>query len=139
MTRRWSSGSPRRGVRILFTGDLSACAEARGSSRVRDRLGADVLKVPHHGSGDADPAFAASGACVALISVGADNTYGHPTRRLLTWLSQAGMRVHRTDRDGDRGRRVGGRGVSRCGTATAGKRSGRWGRAPIRRGGVGLL
>ena len=61
-----------------------------------------MLKVPHHGSGDADPAFlAASGARVALISVGADNTYGHPTRRLLTWLSQAGMRVHRTDRDGD--------------------------------------
>ena len=61
-----------------------------------------MLKVPHHGSGDADPEFlAASGARVALISVGADNTYGHPTRRLLTWLARAGMRVHRTDREGD--------------------------------------
>ena len=63
---------------------------------------ADVLKVPHHGSGDADADFlAASGARVGLISVGADNTYGHPTERLLTWLAQAGMRVHRTDREGD--------------------------------------
>ena len=90
-----------RGVRILFTGDLSAAAEARILATGTD-LGADVLKVPHHGSGDADPAFlAASGARVALISVGADNTYGHPARRLLTWLGRAGMRVHRTDRDGD--------------------------------------
>ena len=90
-----------RGVRILFTGDLSAAAEARILASGVD-LSADVLKVPHHGSGDADPGFlAASGARVALISVGAHNTYGHPTRRLLTWLERAGMRVHRTDRDGD--------------------------------------
>lgn len=90
-----------RGVRILFTGDLSAAAEARILASGVD-LTADVLKVPHHGSGDADPAFlAASGARVALISVGADNAHGHPARRLLTWLERAGMRVHRTDRDGD--------------------------------------
>ena len=90
-----------RGVRILFTGDLSASAEARILASGTD-LDADVLKVPHHGSADADPAFlAASGARVALISVGADNSYGHPTPRLLSWLAQAGMRVHRTDRDGD--------------------------------------
>jgi competence protein ComEC len=90
-----------RGVRTLFTGDLSAVAEARILASGAD-LGADVLKVPHHGSADADPAFlGASGARVALISVGADNTYGHPTRRLLTWLARDGMRVHRTDREGD--------------------------------------
>jgi len=90
-----------RGLRILFTGDLSAEAEARLLSAGID-LRADVLKVPHHGSGDADPDFlAASGARLALISVGVDNTYGHPTRRLLTWLARAGMEVRRTDRDGD--------------------------------------
>jgi competence protein ComEC len=89
------------GLTILFTGDLGAEAEARLVADGTD-LRADVLKVPHHGSGDADPEFlAASGARVALISVGAENTYGHPTGRLLTWLAQAGMRVHRTDREGD--------------------------------------
>jgi competence protein ComEC len=89
------------GVRVLFTGDLGADAEAR---LVRDGLDlrADVLKVPHHGSRDADPAFlAASGARVALISVGAHNTYGHPTATTLRWLSRDGMRIHRTDREGD--------------------------------------
>ncbi|TKJ31749.1 competence protein ComEC [Blastococcus sp. CCUG 61487] len=90
-----------RGVRVLLTGDLGAAAEARLRSGGAD-LRADVLKVPHHGSGDADAAFlAASGARVALISVGADNTYGHPARTLLDMLARAGMTVHRTDRDGD--------------------------------------
>jgi competence protein ComEC len=90
-----------RGVRVLLTGDLSAAAEQRILARGVD-LTADVLKVPHHGSADADPAFlAATGARVAVISVGADNTYGHPAPGLLSTLVRAGMRVHRTDRHGD--------------------------------------
>jgi competence protein ComEC len=90
-----------RGVRVLFTGDLGAEAEARIVADGTD-LSADVLKVPHHGSADADPGFlAASGAAVALVSVGADNTYGHPADRLLDWLAADGMRTYRTDRDGD--------------------------------------
>jgi competence protein ComEC len=90
-----------RGLRVLLTGDLGAAAEARILAAGVD-LGADVLKVPHHGSANADPEFlAASGARVALLSVGADNTYGHPTPRVLSFLAQDGMRVHRTDREGD--------------------------------------
>jgi competence protein ComEC len=111
------------GVRILFTGDLGADAEAR---LVRDGvdLRADVLKVPHHGSRDADAAFlAASGARVALISVGADNTYGHPTARTLSWLAHDGMQIHRTDREGDLA--VVGSAAS-WGVAVRGRRGGRW-------------
>ncbi|GAB3192494.1 hypothetical protein GCM10027261_05330 [Geodermatophilus arenarius] len=90
-----------RGVRVLLTGDLSAAAEARVLDRGVD-LRADVLKVPHHGSADVDPAFlAATGARVALVSVGAENTYGHPAPRLLSLLARDGVRVHRTDREGD--------------------------------------
>ncbi len=90
-----------RGVRVLLTGDLGAAAEARLLARGVD-LTADVLKVPHHGSADADAAFlTATRARVAVISVGADNTYGHPASSLLSILLRAGMVVHRTDRHGD--------------------------------------
>ena len=90
-----------RGLRILLTGDLSAQAEERILDTGVD-VRADVLKVPHHGSADTDPDFlAATGARVALISVGANNTYGHPTQQALTWLAQDAMWVHRTDREGD--------------------------------------
>jgi competence protein ComEC len=89
------------GLRLLLTGDLSARAEARILDTRAD-VRADVLKVPHHGSADTDPDFlAATDARVALISVGADNTYGHPTQQALTWLAQDAMWVHRTDREGD--------------------------------------
>ncbi|SSC22075.1 competence protein ComEC, partial [Klenkia terrae] len=89
------------GIAVLLTGDLGADTEARLLARGLD-LRVDVLKVPHHGSGDADPDFlAATGARVAVISVGADNDYGHPTGRLLDWLPDAGMEVHRTDLEGD--------------------------------------
>jgi competence protein ComEC len=91
----------RNGVRVLLTGDLGGEAEARIVARGVD-LRADVFKVPHHGSADADRAFfAATGARVALVSAGADNTYGHPTARVLDWLAHDGVRVHRTDREGD--------------------------------------
>jgi competence protein ComEC len=90
-----------RGVRVLLTGDLNAQAERRILDRGVD-VRADVLKVPHHGSGDVDPDFlAATGARVALVSVGADNPYGHPAARTLTELARDGMQVHRTDREGD--------------------------------------
>ncbi len=66
------------GITTLLTGDLGADREARLVADGID-LRADVLKVPHHGSGDVDPGFlAAVGARVGLVSVGADNDYGHP-------------------------------------------------------------
>ena len=90
-----------RGLRLLLTGDLGAEAE-QVLLRSGHDLRADVLKVPHHGSADVEPRFlAATGARVALISVGAENTYGHPAPRLLRLLARGGMRVHRTDREGD--------------------------------------
>ncbi|SFL00935.1 competence protein ComEC [Geodermatophilus ruber] len=90
-----------QGVRVLLPGDLGGQAQARLVTRGAD-LRADVLKVPHHGSADADRGFlAATGARVALLSVGADNPYGHPTARVLSWLAREGMRVHRTDAEGD--------------------------------------
>lgn len=86
---------------ILVTGDMGADAQ-RTAQRAGVDLRADVLKVPHHGSADQDEAFlAATGARIALVSVGADNGYGHPTRRTLGTLSRHSMTVARTDERGD--------------------------------------
>ena len=61
-----------------------------------------MLKVPHHGSRYQDLAWLGSlGARVAVVSVGADNDYGHPAAETLDGLAGQGTEVLRTDRDGD--------------------------------------
>jgi competence protein ComEC len=62
----------------------------------------DVLKVPHHGSRHQDLDFLLGlRARLALVSVGADNDYGHPAPDLLAALTASGAQVRRTDLDGD--------------------------------------
>lgn len=62
----------------------------------------DVVKMPHHGSSNLDEDFMDEVAApVAIISVGEDNTYGHPTPTALRWTREHGARVLRTDQDGD--------------------------------------
>ncbi len=62
----------------------------------------DVLKVAHHGSVDAglDQLLDRTRPRLALISVGDDNPYGHPTASTLATLAAHGVRTLRTDRDG---------------------------------------
>ena len=84
----------------LFLGDLSA-APQRMLVRTVGVGRYTVVKVAHHGSADQDAdLYAAIGARIALISVGADNDYGHPRRETLDLLSAAGAHVLRTDRRG---------------------------------------
>lgn len=88
------------GVRILFTGDIEPVA-ARGVRRALEGERFDVLKVAHHGSAAQDEALVTGlGARVALIGVGEDNTFGHPSRTALSMLASTGTTVLRTDRDG---------------------------------------
>ncbi len=62
----------------------------------------DVVKVAHHGSANQDPALMQLVAApVAVISVGADNDYGHPAGRTLELVRDSGGAILRTDRDGD--------------------------------------
>lgn len=64
-------------------------------------LRAEVLKVAHHGSRDQDPRLpSAVGAEWALVSVGAENRYGHPAAETLAAAARAGARVLRTDSAG---------------------------------------
>jgi len=88
------------GIRSVFLGDLDE--EAQEAVRELGPIGpADVVKVAHHGSRDQSAAlYAELGARVGVISVGADNGYGHPTRSLLDSLTAAGTVVLRTDLHG---------------------------------------
>jgi competence protein ComEC len=62
----------------------------------------DVLKVSHHGSDDPGLADVLTRLRpqIALIEVGAHNTYGHPTPTTLTTLHETVPRTLRTDQDG---------------------------------------
>jgi competence protein ComEC len=83
---------------MLLAGDAEEDAQSRLLRRP-ERLRADLLKVPHHG-GDTNAGgfLAAVHPRIAVVSVGADNDYGHPNRRVLADL--AGTRLLRTDVDG---------------------------------------
>jgi competence protein ComEC len=63
----------------------------------------DVLKVAHHGSEDAglDALLDRTVPHLAVISVGEDNAYGHPTPGTLATLAHHGIPTLRTDQDGD--------------------------------------
>jgi len=84
----------------LFLGDLGERSQALmlAAGPISE---VDVVKVSHHGSADqSDRVYARAGATVGVISVGAENGYGHPTDRLLDLLAATGTIVARTDTDG---------------------------------------
>ncbi|HVX45195.1 MAG TPA: ComEC/Rec2 family competence protein [Mycobacteriales bacterium] len=82
---------------VLLTGDAGPDEQAALVAAGVD-LRAEVLKVPHHGSRFFDPEFIdAVHARLGVISVGADNEYGHPTPTLLAALARDQMTVARTD------------------------------------------
>jgi competence protein ComEC len=86
-------------VSFLLTGDLEKAGEEALLSEGRD-LRSTVLKVAHHGAADAtsDSLLAAVQPAVAVISVGADNTYGQPSPQVLERLGDS--LVYRTDLNG---------------------------------------
>ena len=76
---------------------------------MRDELPAQVLKVAHHGSGtSSSPSFLAGvNPQVAIISVGAENDFGHPAPRTLHALEESRSKClpHRPGRHGRGDRR----------------------------------
>jgi competence protein ComEC len=88
------------GLRLLLTGDLEPESQRAILATGAD-LRADVLKIPHHGSAQQDPAFiAATQARLALISAGRDNDYGHPAPRTLDLLAHQATRTATTNTAG---------------------------------------
>ena len=99
---------PNRNAVVLVAtyGRVDALFTADAESDVTARLGVpdvEILKVAHHGSRDAllPELLDRARPEIAVISVGANNDYGHPTPSTLAALAAApSLRVYRTDRDG---------------------------------------
>jgi competence protein ComEC len=93
------------GVRLLLLGDVEPAAARLVDQALRqlpDGPSVDVLKVAHHGSSLQDPVLVHDAAPrLALISVGADNDYGHPAPSAVRLLQSTGAIVARTDQLGD--------------------------------------
>lgn len=88
-------------VSALLTGDAEKGIESQLLSAVqKEAFDVDILKVGHHGSKTSTTqAFVdAASPSVSLISVGADNTYGHPTQEVMQRLSNTA--IFRTDTQG---------------------------------------
>ena len=101
-------------VRISVTGEQGTTVwisagdlEEEGAGRLlrnhhgTDALQADVLKVSHHGARNGGTRLIdAVDPVLAVISVGADNTYGHPHPSITEALQDRGAAVARTDQHG---------------------------------------
>ena len=91
---------------MLFTGDIEAIDEKailKKYSKNLNILKSDILKVAHHGSKTSSitefiekikPKY-------AIIGVGEDNKFGHPSDNTIQNLEKANIRIYRTDKMGE--------------------------------------
>ena len=88
---------------MLLTGDAEEQTERERLIKNGANFGATVLKVGHHGSKYATSEdFLKRGQFkVAVISAGPDNRYGHPSQEVLDRLKAAGVKLYRTDFQGE--------------------------------------
>ncbi len=87
---------------MLFTGDIEKLAENE-ILKSNNNLESTVLKVGHHGSktsstenfiDDVNPK-------IAVIGVGKNNNFGHPSEEVLNRLKSIGTKIYRTDLCGE--------------------------------------
>lgn len=88
----------------LFTGDIGPNKSDLIAQELTD-IGAqvDYIKVPHHGSknGMTERLLDTASPSVAVISVGKNNRYGHPSEEVIKLLSDKEIKTLRTDEIGD--------------------------------------
>ena len=91
---------------MLFTGDIEEIAEKAilaKYSKNKNILKADVLKVAHHGSKTSSTIdfLKAVNPNYAVIGVGKDNNFGHPSDITIQNLKDMGVKIYRTDEIGE--------------------------------------
>lgn len=86
---------------FIFTGDAETLSETEILNSFED-LKADVLKIGHHGSttSTSKKFLNAVSPKYAVISVGKDNSYNHPTKTTMDKLQELNIPVYRTDEQG---------------------------------------
>jgi competence protein ComEC len=84
---------------FLFTGDLEKRMEKFYSSKYRNFLDSDVLKVGHHGSKTSSSQIFLEYVTpeLSLISAGFKNKFGHPSKEIVERLKNTGSSIYRTD------------------------------------------
>src|SRR5439155_24266918 len=90
-----------RDVSFILTGDIGKAVERDLVPAIR-AAPLRILKVPHHGSlTSSTPEFIrALRPRIAVFSAGRSNHFGHPATDVIERYEQAGVRIMRTDRDG---------------------------------------
>lgn len=91
---------------MLFTGDIEEIAEKAILSKYVNKqevLNADILKVAHHGSKTSSikEFINAVSPKYAVIGVGKDNKFGHPSEKTLETLNDKNVKIYRTDISGE--------------------------------------
>ncbi len=90
------------GGRFIIMGDLEKTAEKELLNKNVD-LSAEVILVGHHGSSSSssDKLLKSVNPSCAVISVGADNKYGHPNDAAIKRISKYTDNIYRTDLNGN--------------------------------------
>lgn len=91
---------------MLFTGDIEKVAENAILEKYKDNLEclkSTVLKIAHHGSNTStiNDFLDVVSPQIALIGVGEDNKFGHPSDETIKKLTDKGIRIYRTDKSGE--------------------------------------
>ena len=90
---------------MMFTGDIEKKAEEEIIETYKNSkiLESDILKVAHHGSktSTTDEFLSRVKPKIALIGVGKDNMFNHPSNTTIEKLENMGIKIYRTDLNGE--------------------------------------
>lgn len=86
---------------FLFMGDAEKLNE-KEILNAKEDVSANVIKIGHHGSNtsSSEEFIKAVNPTYGVISVGENNTYGHPNKEIIDLLNKQNIKILRTDQNG---------------------------------------
>ncbi len=97
-------------VQVLLCADIQEDAE-REILKYNEGIKSQIIKIPDHGADQSayKPFFKIVGAADGIISVGANNKFKYPSDKSLELFEELGMKIYRTDRNGNIHLSIGGK------------------------------